>query len=54
MSVMASGAIAPREALEYVCAQPHIRSIVFGASSRSHIRQTKRQIEALSAVGQLQ
>jgi hypothetical protein len=54
MSVMASGAIAPREALEYVCAQPHIRSIVFGASSRSHIRETKRHIEALSAVGQLQ
>ncbi len=48
MSVLASGSIAPREALEYVCGQPQIRSIVFGASSRSHIRETKQLIEALS------
>ncbi len=33
MSVLASGAIPPREALEYVCRQSGIRSIVFGASS---------------------
>jgi hypothetical protein len=45
MSVLASGAIAPREAIEYVCAQPRIESIVFGASSRANIRQTKRLIE---------
>lgn len=54
MSVMASGSIAPREALEYVCTQPQIRSIVFGASSRSHMRETKLLIEALSAVRQPQ
>lgn len=48
MSVMASGAIAPRPALEYVCRQPKIRSIVFGASSRSNIRQTRQLIEELS------
>jgi hypothetical protein len=54
MSVMASGSIAPHEALEYVCRQPQIRSIVFGASSRSHIRETKQLIEALSAVRQPQ
>jgi hypothetical protein len=54
MSVLASGSISPREALEYVCGQPQIRSIVFGASSRSHIRETKQLIEALSAVGQPQ
>ena len=34
MSVFASGAIPPREAIEWVCAQPNVESIVFGASSR--------------------
>jgi hypothetical protein len=48
MSVLASGAIAPREAIEYVCQQPQIESIVFGASSRANIRQTKSLIEELS------
>ena len=41
MSVLASGAISPREAIDYVCAQPRIESIVFGASSRGNIRQTE-------------
>jgi hypothetical protein len=50
MSVLASGAIAPREAIEYVCAQPRIESIVFGASSRGNIRQTKALIDELSSV----
>jgi len=49
MSVLASGAIAPREALAYVCAEPRIESIVFGASSRANIRETKRLIDELSA-----
>ena len=49
MSVLASGAIPPREALEYVCRQSGIRSIVFGASSRANIRQTKQLIRELSA-----
>lgn len=49
MSVLASGAIAPREAIEYVCEQPQLESIVFGASSRAHIRQTKALIDELSA-----
>jgi hypothetical protein len=48
MSVLASGAISPREAIEYVCAQPRIESIVFGASSRGNIRQTKMLIDELS------
>jgi hypothetical protein len=48
MSVLASGAIAPREAIEYVCAQPRIEAIVFGASSRGNIRQTKALIDELS------
>jgi hypothetical protein len=41
MSVFASGAIPPREAIEWVCAQPNIASIVFGASSRANIRNTR-------------
>jgi hypothetical protein len=48
MSVLASGAIAPREAIAYVCAQPKIESIVFGASGRANIRQTKALIDVLS------
>jgi hypothetical protein len=41
MSVFASGAIAPREAIEWICQQPNIESIVFGASSRANIHNTK-------------
>jgi hypothetical protein len=48
MSVLASGAIAPRDAIAYVCRQPQIRSIVFGASSRVNIRQTKTLIDELT------
>jgi len=48
MSVLASGAIPPREALEYVCAQKNIQSILFGASTKPHIQQTKELIESLS------
>ena len=48
MSVLASGAIAPREAIEYVCSQPKIEAIVFGASSRANIRQTKTLIDEMT------
>lgn len=48
MSVFASGAISPRVALDYVCKQEKIESIVFGASSRGNIRQTKELIDELS------
>ncbi len=48
MSVFASGAIPAKEALEYVCKQTNIRSIVFGASSRGNIRQTKQLIDQLT------
>jgi hypothetical protein len=41
MSVFASGAIPPEEAIEWVCQQPNIESIVFGASSRGNIRSTE-------------
>jgi hypothetical protein len=45
MSVFASGAIPPREALEWVCAQPNIASIVFGASSPQHISSTRELLD---------
>ena len=48
MSVFASGAISPREAIDYVCGQPRIESIVFGASGRANIRQTNALIRELS------
>jgi hypothetical protein len=40
MSVFASGAVPPREAIEWVCGLPNLESIVFGASSRAHIAST--------------
>jgi hypothetical protein len=45
MSILASGAIPPAEAIDYVCNQPKIEAIVFGASSRGNIRQTKSLID---------
>lgn len=45
MSVFASGAIPPKEAIEWVCQQPNIESIVFGASSRGNIRNTKELVD---------
>ncbi len=47
MSVLASGAIPPREAIEYVSKLPKVRSLVFGASSRANIRQTKALVDEL-------
>jgi hypothetical protein len=44
MSVLASGALHPREAIEYIARQPRIESIVFGASSRANIKQTTQLI----------
>jgi len=44
MSVYASGAIPPAEAIEWVCSQPNIHSIVFGASSRANIRNTRELV----------
>jgi hypothetical protein len=41
MSVFASGAIPADEAIEWVCAQPNLESIVFGASSERNIKSTR-------------
>jgi hypothetical protein len=48
MSILASGAVKPEEAVEYVCRHPAIKSIVFGASSKQHITETKELIEKYS------
>lgn len=44
MSILASGAVPPKEAIEYVCRFKNIKSIVFGASSANHIQQTRELI----------
>jgi hypothetical protein len=44
MSVFASGAIPADEAIEWVCAQPNVEAIVFGASSRANIRNTRELV----------
>ena len=46
MQVFAAGTIPPKEALEYVCQMDGIESILFGASSREHIKNTKELINS--------
>jgi len=41
MQVLAAGAIPPSEALEYVLNLGRVESILFGSSSKSHIKQIK-------------
>ena len=48
MSVFASGAIPPREALEWIFAQPNIESVVFGASGRANIVDTSTLVAELT------
>ena len=45
MQVLAAGALSPREAVEYLSKFPKIESVLFGASSKSHIQETKTLIE---------
>jgi hypothetical protein len=49
MSVFASGAISPSEAIEWVYQQPNIKSIVFGASNRGNIRNTVELVARYSS-----
>lgn len=51
MSVFASGGIPAKEAIEWVCSQPKIESIVFGASGRDNIVRTKELVERHWAPG---
>jgi len=48
MQILAAGALSPSEAVDYVASQENIESILFGASTISHIRQTKELIERAS------
>jgi hypothetical protein len=45
MSVFASGAIPAEEAIKWVCDHPNIKSIVFGASSQTNIRNTRELVD---------
>lgn len=45
MQVLAAGALRPKEAIEYLGNFPHIESVLFGASSKAHIKETKELIE---------
>lgn len=45
MQVLAAGALKPREAVEYLSKFPKIESVLFGASSKNHIQETKELIE---------
>jgi hypothetical protein len=44
MSLLASGAISPKEAVDYVLRLKPVESIVFGASSISHIEEMQRLV----------
>lgn len=46
MSALASGAIPPKEAIDWVCNLEGLDSVVFGASSSANIRQTKQLIDS--------
>jgi hypothetical protein len=41
MQVLAAGALRPKEAIEYLGKFPKIESVLFGASSKGHIKETQ-------------
>jgi hypothetical protein len=45
MQVLAAGALRPAEAIEYLGKFPKLESVLFGASSKSHLKETKELIE---------
>jgi hypothetical protein len=45
MSIFASGAISPAEAVEYVDGYDNVEAVLFGASSRQHIEHTRSLLE---------
>ena len=47
MQVLAAGSLRPKEAIEYLSRFPKIESVLFGASSKNHIQETKELIETL-------
>jgi hypothetical protein len=50
MQVLGGGAINPKEAIEYVCSLPNIKSILFGASSKENINQTVNYINNFNKI----
>ncbi|HFU76470.1 MAG TPA: hypothetical protein ENK66_09520 [Arcobacter sp.] len=46
MSFLASGALKPKEATEYISSIGGVDSVLFGASSHTHIKETKELLEA--------
>jgi hypothetical protein len=47
MSFLASGAIPPKEAVDYIASLNGVDSVLFGASSPIHIKETKELLEAV-------
>ncbi len=47
MSFLASGALRPKEAVEYINSIEGVDSILFGASSQAHIEETKELLERI-------
>lgn len=45
MQVLAAGALRPKDAIEYLSNFPLIESVLFGASSKAHLQETKALIE---------
>lgn len=48
MQVLAAGALRPEQAFEYVCRQKNIESILFGSSSKEHIKSSIEMIQKFS------
>ena len=47
MSFLASGAIKPKEAVDYIASIKGVNSVLFGASSKDHIKETKELLESI-------
>jgi len=45
MQVLAAGALGPKDAIEYIGKFPKIESVLFGASSKSHLKETQELIK---------
>lgn len=46
MQVLAAGALKPKEAIDYIGSLSNVESVLFGASSKAHIQETKSLIES--------
>ena len=47
MSFLASGALRPKEAADYIASIEGVEAVLFGASTPSHIKETKQIIEEI-------